>query len=295
MALHLPNTIVNGENADAVPVEQNYSLIESYINTETIQRDGSVQMQAPLLLQAGAPTADLHAVNKDYVDGFLPVGIMLPWPSPTAPTGNWHLCDGAPLAIAAYPELYGVLGLRYGAATAGNFLLPSLVGRTLFGFDAGKTGLNVIGQYGGTFVVPVPSHAHGMPHTHPVSHTHEHPHTHSIAHNHGSFASAGASARHTHAISTRQNSTAGTTSSLMNASGVGITQADTVGNDSPDHTHTIDVPNYTGNSGAAAGATTGASSITDTGAANANTALEGNVGQEMIPPYVVVNFIIRIQ
>ena len=45
MPLILPNTIVNGENADAVPVEQNYSLIESYVNNEVIQRNGLVAMK----------------------------------------------------------------------------------------------------------------------------------------------------------------------------------------------------------------------------------------------------------
>jgi len=63
----LPNDFINGQNADAVPIEQNYQLIESYVNNELVNRDGSVAMSQPLLL-SGDPSAANHAVNKDYVD-----------------------------------------------------------------------------------------------------------------------------------------------------------------------------------------------------------------------------------
>ena len=187
MSLHLNNTIANGEVADALPVDANYKQIQDYINTEVITRDGAVAMQAPLQLQGG-PTTDNSAASKEYVDSFLPVGVMLPWPAATAPSGGkWMLCNGAALAVAAYTELYGILGTHYGSGT-GTFLLPNLTGRTLVGLDVNQTELKTIGQYGGTFALPLPAHSHTMPHTHVMPHTHEHPHTHSIAHDHAAFA-----------------------------------------------------------------------------------------------------------
>jgi microcystin-dependent protein len=295
MPLILPNTIVNGENADAVPVEQNYSIIESYVNNETIQRDGSVAMQAPLLLTAGAPTADLHAANKEYVDGFLPVGIMMPWPSPSAPAGgHWMLCNGAALAVAAYTELYGVLGTRYGAGT-GTFLLPNLTGRTMFGFDSAQTAFNAIGKAGGTFNVPVPPHAHPMPHTHTIAHTHEHPHTHST---NPASVTSGAGGAHQHNGDIASHGTVGSNASVLKLPGAGVSAGNVV-DMSATHTHTVDIPATT--SAQPNEATTGASSAASTGAVSAaNTAnntdalTSSTIDSTMIQPYVVVNFIIRV-
>jgi len=295
MALSLPNDFVNGEIADAVPVEQNYNLIQDYVNNEVINRDGSVSMNAPLLLQ-GDPSQANHAANKDYVDSVLPIGIMMPWPAPSAPAGAWRLCNGATLAISSYPELFAVIGGRYGTATAGNFLLPNMVGRIIIGLDPTDDvhHFNNLAHTGGSWVVPVPQHLHAMAHSHTMAHTHEMPHVHSIAHNHAPVTTA-TDGDHDHdAGYFGYNVAAGAT---MLDRGVGVPGSTALNGTliAGDHNHTVDLPNFTGNSGQPDDATTEASSATSTGGTSTpNTSMNGTAGAEFHPPFIVLNYIIRV-
>lgn len=294
MPLILPNDIINGALADAVPVEENYNLIQGYINAEVINRDGGVAMTAPLLL-AGDPTSADQAANKNYVDAMLPVGIMLPWPAALAPaagTGTWLLCNGATVATSTYPQLFALIGVRFGGS-GGSFALPNMVGKMLIGLNADRTELNTIGKTGGTHTVPIPQHAHPMPHTHLMPHTHEHVHTHTINHNHPSVTTSGGA--HQHGLSMRQTNTPGTTGSSMQANAAGTTTAQETSSDTPAHTHTVDLPLTTGLvSGAASDATSGQPSAAATGAVSTpNTSNTGVAAAEMTPPFVVVHFIIR--
>jgi hypothetical protein len=293
MPLHLPNDIVNNSLADAVPVEQNYNLIQDYINNEIINRDGSVAMTGPLLL-AGSPTQPNHAVNKTYADAIMPVGIMMPWPGPAAPAGNWRLCNGASLAVASYPALHGVIGYSYGGS-GGSFLLPNTTGRVLVAVDAARVGMNAVGKVGGTWVMPVPAHVHPMPHTHEHPHTHPIPHVHSIAHDHAPFNTSNPLVGHRHDQSQRQNSTPGNTGSVMMASATGTTVAGVTGNDDTVHQHQGNVPPYAGNSGPTLTPNSGAvSEATTGGVSTPNTASTGVAGAEHLPPFVTINYIIRI-
>ena len=57
------NQIVNDTAANAVPVNENFTTIKTHLDTEMINRDGSVAMTQPLLLSAIAPTDENHAVR----------------------------------------------------------------------------------------------------------------------------------------------------------------------------------------------------------------------------------------
>jgi microcystin-dependent protein len=296
MPLILPNDFVNGETADAVPVEQNYQLIENYLNTEVIGRDGTVAMAAPLLLH-GDPTQVNHAANKGYVDALLPVGMVLPWPAPNPPAAgsgfSWLICNGASVSTSTYPKLYAVLGFRYGGS-GGSFLLPNLIGRVPIGLDASRTAFNTIGKAGGSFTVPVPAHAHAMSHSHEHPHTHPIPHTHSIAHDHPAGNTSNPLQGHRHDQSQRQNSTPGTTGSVMMASATGTTIAGFTGNDDTVHQHQFNTPPYAGDSGPSKVASSSAASEATTGGVSTpNTASTGTASVELIPPFVIVNYIIR--
>lgn len=62
-------------------------------------------------------------------------------PVNTLEAQGWMLCDGRVLAIAQYPELYGVLGDLYGQGTidgAAGFVIPDYRGLFLRGNDAGS-------------------------------------------------------------------------------------------------------------------------------------------------------------
>lgn len=56
--------------------------------------------------------------------------------SANVPTG-WLLCDGSAVSQTTYANLYAVLGANaYGSDAGGNFYLPDLKGRTVFGLNA---------------------------------------------------------------------------------------------------------------------------------------------------------------
>jgi len=67
-SLNVPNSITNGTVADATDVQQNFDAIESHVNTEVVNRDGSIAMTGELLLPSN-PTSNLAASTKSYVDG----------------------------------------------------------------------------------------------------------------------------------------------------------------------------------------------------------------------------------
>ena len=67
MPLILPNSIENDTPADGAELQQNFSTIQTYVNTNLLDRSGTVALTNPLVLP-GDPTQPNHAANKDYVD-----------------------------------------------------------------------------------------------------------------------------------------------------------------------------------------------------------------------------------
>lgn len=304
MGLQLPNDFVNGQIADAVPVQNNYDIIEQYINAECITRDGNVTMQAPLNL-VGDPTQPNHAANKGYVDAQVPIGTIVAWPVATAPSSTptgpqWMLCQGQSLQQAEYPVLHQRIGTTFGGGT-GTFLLPNLKGRLIFGLDGG-TNFTTVGKTGGTFTVPVPPHGHAMPHTHTIAHTHEFPHTHTINHAHAATSSVTVS---TNVSTSVRDSPPGTSNSFVRAGTSGTTVINTLNPTVTTDPHTHSIPTSTGLvSGQPNDATTGASSATSSGASSATETADntvatgpagGSIATTMIQPYLTLNFIIRVK
>lgn len=187
----LQYSIVNDTAADAIPVESNFTRIESHINQELIEREGSVAMTGQLKL-AGNPVAATDAASKGYVDGLFPIGFISMYGGSTDPAGGvWLLCDGRELETATYPELFSVIGSSFGSGAAGRFNIPDMRGRMPIG--AGT--LDAIGSTGGSRDLVVPTHNHTMNHQHAAENTGfadtDHTHTYSgntatenAAHNH---------------------------------------------------------------------------------------------------------------
>lgn len=100
------------------------------------------------------------------------VGQIMPWPGPigTIPEG-WMLCAGQVLTVAQYEMLASVIGISYGAGgSQGQFQLPNLATRIPIGqrpsSSSGVPGLALGatgGQSGGSFTLPVHSHAISYP------------------------------------------------------------------------------------------------------------------------------------
>lgn len=57
------------------------------------------------------------------------------WPAPTPPTSKWMVRNGDVLQIANYPELFSVLGNRYGGNGSTTFALPSDRGKFIRGWN----------------------------------------------------------------------------------------------------------------------------------------------------------------
>lgn len=97
--------------------------------------------------------------------GTIPVGVPMPWPAATAPTG-YLICNGQ-----AVPANCPILASLYGAN------LPDLRGVVIVGYDAAQAEFNTLLGTGGAKTVTlteaqIPSHDHTD-----LGHTHNHNHT----------------------------------------------------------------------------------------------------------------------
>lgn len=93
------------------------------------------------------------------------VGEVRTWTTNTAPAG-WLICDGSALDRTTYSDLYGVIGITYGAGNGSTtFNLPNTLGRNIIGRnvnDGQFAGLNTSGgEKSHTLTISeVPSHTH---------------------------------------------------------------------------------------------------------------------------------------
>ena len=97
------------------------------------------------------------------VNGQLPTGLILPYGglSSNVPAG-FVMCDGSYYAIDSLPNLYAVIGYRFGQSGA-LFRVPAMGGRVPKGVD----GSHALGSYGGDDsraiqIGNLPNHVHGM-------------------------------------------------------------------------------------------------------------------------------------
>lgn len=278
----LQYTLVNDTAVDAVPVQANFTRIEAHINQEVIERGGSVAMTGPLTL-SGTPVAATDAASKGYVDSKFVIGGMEMYAGSTDPAGGLYLiCDGRSLQSATYPELFAVIGTTYGGS-GGNFSIPDMRGRFPIGASP-----DALGGSGGSRDQTVVSHNHTIDHTHGTALTG----VETANHSHGFSGNTGTeSADHSHVL--RGIGSANTGGGFgegmvadinnggfgpaFNTGGISATHyhgfSGTTGGISVNHQHFVDVPGHSG-----------ASSTTGSSGTNAN-----------MPPYRVVNFIIRVR
>lgn len=170
-------------------------------------------------------------------------------PGPEGPKGDPG--EGSP--IDAWPVgsvFITVVPTNPATLLGGGTWVPFAAGRFLIGTDPADSTIDAAEEIGGSWTsslaeANLPPHVHtGPPHTHPINHDHAQFNT-------------GADGGHVHGIATR------ITSSLANGNiceGTGGTlQSPGQNTDGvADHTHTVNVPSYTGSSGAATAANTGA-------------------------------------
>jgi microcystin-dependent protein len=309
--------ILNNTPASAIDVDWDFQTIEDYVATDLIHRDGSVAMEAPLNLLGAAPSLPTHAISKQYLDTVgIPPGVIWQYAGATAPIG-WVFCDGTSKTTTdpSYAALFAAIGYAYGGSGT-SFNLPNLQGRMPVGRQAGDALLGTLGTKAGSRTA-IPNHTHPMPHVHGMtSHAHFMPHRHFVDHNHdmGHFHDSqvrrgydvnGASfSGPSNAVAVAGASVAAGTVLSFAAKETAVTK-DTL--DGPDHqmtggpsssntgnmngrqyTDDVDGGNPTG--GMITAVNTAGTSAPDTAFPT------GGVGatDSNLPPFIVVNFIIRI-
>ena len=233
-------------------------------------------------------------------DGVWPTGAVMLWPAAAAPHG-WLLCDGGAVSRSAFAALCAVIGTVYGSGDGSvTFNLPDLKGRFAVGCDSTEP-FNTPGGKGGenTHVLTtaeMPAHGHTQS-----------AHSHSIAHDHAAVNTGNMSANHTHSISFNTGAETGhthracagtynvgsgsgstykyftnngSTGAQTSGSSSGHTHlvSGTTGTSSANHTHSVDLPAYSGNSGSATAV---------------NQSEGGGASHNNLPPYLVLNYIIK--
>jgi hypothetical protein len=73
---------------------------------------------------------------KDETGFIMPVGTILAYSAPNAPSG-WLLCDGSSYSTSAYPDLFALIQYTFGGS-GGSFNVPDFRGRFLRGWADGQ-------------------------------------------------------------------------------------------------------------------------------------------------------------
>lgn len=165
------------------------------------------------------------------LDAIAPVGSVLMWTTPSAPTG-WLLCDGSAVSRTTFASLFAVIGTTFGAGDGSTtFNLPDMITRVPRGGNpgtqAGSDNLTLT-------TANLPAHTHGIDHDHAQFTTSSTGSDH--VHNGKTVAADDGAASGTDIVRFRDATLSGTVTQVTN-DGSGL------------HTHTIDVPAFTGTSG----------------------------------------------
>jgi microcystin-dependent protein len=163
-------TFANGTNADGTQVNANFTSVVNFLNTDVIQKDGSIAFTSvPSIATATDPTTDNQLARKAYVDNYTPAGVITQYGGATAPTG-WVLCRGQAISRsnALYTRLFAAISTTYGAGDGTTtFNVPNLQGRIPVGFDSTQTEFDALAETGGSktstlITANLPSHQHGV-------------------------------------------------------------------------------------------------------------------------------------
>jgi microcystin-dependent protein len=150
----------------------------------------------------------------------VPVGSMMMWSTPTAPS-QWLLCNGAAVSRNLYAALFSVLGTTYGVGDGSTtFNVPNLAGRVARGVN-GSYALASSGGADGVDLkaTDLPYHGHNVTEPEPTPGVFGHQHTlNNVAQNNQFFNGLAGTNRQAQIQSTQATTEYATTGILINAS-----------------------------------------------------------------------------
>ena len=244
---------------------------------------------------AAVPTAELLDQLENHYIARTPVGSIMHYAGTASPdTTEWLLCNGQAVSRTTYATLFGVIGTAFGSGDGSStFNVPDLRGRVIAGLDdmGGSSADRVTDvaadSLGGTVGSAthtltsgeMPAHTHtGPSHTHSFSATSSSngSHTHSINHNHGSVTSS-SDGSHQHAVPRAVGLESQDDVEASNFRSLNVSNTSSLTASAGSHTHTVDLPNFTGTSGSN-GSHTHTVSGTTGSAGNGNTGSAGGGG-----------------
>ena len=167
-------------------------VIQTNASTRLTVNSTATTSTNPIVLPS-APTSDLQAATKSYVDlvGTVstPAGSLMAFAGTTAPTG-WLACQGQSLLRADYAALFAAIGTTWGTVDSTHFNVPDLRGMFLRG-----TGTNATGSSSGAVGPSVGSYAADtyLNHSHTATST-DSGHTHAYQKPQATAGAAGSSA-----------------------------------------------------------------------------------------------------
>jgi len=304
--------IENGDPVDAADPQFNFQTIENFIASDVTTVDGAKGFTGPVAGVAGSNPSHLATVAQ--IEAATPVGTVSMFAGQVVPSG-WAWCRGAAVSKTdpLYVALFAVIGTLFGSDDSNNFNLPDLRDRSPLGSD----GVVALGEEAGRNDWAVVSHLHTIgKHTHSVP-AHKHgkgtlkvpEHTHSINHNHGA-ANTSKDGGHTHKgiKDLYANQLYGADGSFWYSTGNGdglrmgspYTEIRVESTDSA-HTHSFNMPNFTGTSGkqletAVAGSTADKAAFNTAESGSDNTGSTGDDAtvNQNYHPVLGINFIIKL-
>jgi microcystin-dependent protein len=130
-------------------------VVQTNASTRLTVNSTATTSTNPIVLPS-APTSDLQAATKSYVDlvGTVstPAGSLMAFAGATAPTG-WLACQGQSLLRADYAALFAAIGTTWGTVDGTHFNVPDLRGMFVRGTGTNATGSSsgAIGPSVGTY------------------------------------------------------------------------------------------------------------------------------------------------
>lgn len=232
------------------------SVNDTGVSAKLITKDGQINFESsgnivPVQTSnLGSSSKPFGEIVSNLVTDINDIGKISMWPTNIAPARH-HFCNGASLLTADYPLLFAKIGYTFGGAGA-NFNLPNSTGRSPIDINASIPAINALGKTAGVWdhTHTIPTHYHGKG---DINITSSGTHTTALDHDHGSV-STSADGTHTHNVTGTtgqdiawyESGTGNRTAPVLsgNTFGGGTAQALANGN----HTHIVDLPNFTGNS-----------------------------------------------